>query len=302
MRLPIAHYQNILTDSARWDDIELRDGDIVISPPPKCGTTWTQMICALLIFQSTDFPRPLDAMSLWPDYLIHPREEVVAELAAQRHRRFMKTHTPLDGLPYDEKVTYICVARDPRDAAISWDNHLANTDFPTLMQLRAAAVGAEEGGPPAPLPEPPESARDRFWLWVDSSEDVIGLPSMLHHFSTFWQMRDQPNVVLLHYQEMTEDLDGTMRRLAARLGIEVPEEKWPELVRAASFGEMRSRADELAPEAQIYIDRKEFFHRGTSGQWRELLGPDDLRRYQEKVQKLADPELVDWVHGGKILS
>jgi aryl sulfotransferase len=302
VRLPIAHYQNILTDSARWDDIELRDGDIVISPPPKCGTTWTQMICALLIFQSTDFPRPLDAMSLWPDYLIHPREEVVAELAAQRHRRFMKTHTPLDGLPYDEKVTYICVARDPRDAAISWDNHLANTDFPTLMQLRAAAVGAEEGGPPAPLPEPPESARDRFWLWVDSSEDVIGLPSMLHHFSTFWQMRDQPNVVLLHYQEMTEDLDGTMRRLAARLGIEVPEEKWPELVRAASFGEMRSRADELAPEAQIYIDRKEFFHRGTSGQWRELLGPDDLRRYQEKVQKLADPELVDWVHGGKILS
>jgi aryl sulfotransferase len=302
VRLPIAHYQNILTDSARWDDIELRDGDIVISPPPKCGTTWTQMICALLIFQSTDFPRPLDAMSLWPDYLIHPREEVVAELAAQRHRRFMKTHTPLDGLPYDEKVTYICVARDPRDAAISWDNHLANTDFPTLMQLRAAAVGAEEGGPPAPLPEPPESARDRFWLWADSSEDVIGLPSMLHHFSTFWQMRDQPNVVLLHYQEMTEDLDGTMRRLAARLGIEVPEEKWPELVRAASFGEMRSRADELAPEAQIYIDRKEFFHRGTSGQWRELLGPDDLRRYQERVQKLADPELVDWVHGGKILS
>jgi aryl sulfotransferase len=302
VRLPIAHYQNILTDSARWDDIELRDGDIVISPPPKCGTTWTQMICALLIFQSTDFPRPLDAMSLWPDYLLHPREEVVAELAAQRHRRFMKTHTPLDGLPYDEKVTYICVARDPRDAAISWDNHLANTDFPTLMELRAAAVGAEEGGPPAPLPEPPESARDRFWLWADNSEDVIGLPSMLHHFSTFWQMRDQPNVVLLHYQEMTEDLDGTMRRLAARLGIEVPEEKWPELVRAASFGEMRSRADELAPEAKIYIDRKEFFHRGTSGQWRELLGPDDLRRYQERVQKLAEPELVDWVHGGKILS
>jgi aryl sulfotransferase len=294
-----------LTDSTRWDDIALRDGDIVISTSPKSGSTWTQMICALLIFQSTDFPRPLDAMSPWFDSLLHPREEIVAELSAQRHRRFIKTHTPLDGLPYDERVTYITVGRDPRDVAISWDNHLANTNFPTLMALRAAAVGAEEAGgpPPGPLPEPPESARDRFWLWVGSpAEDMIGLPAMLHHLSTFWQMRDQPNVVLLHYQEMQDDLEGTMRRLAARLGIEVPEEKWPELVKAASFGEMRSRADELAPDGSVWVDRTQFFRRGMSGQWRELLDADDLRRYQDRVKELADPELVDWVHREKILS
>jgi aryl sulfotransferase len=241
-------------------------------------------------------------LSPWADFLLHPREEIVAELSAQRHRRFMKTHVPLDGLPYDERVTYICVGRDPRDAAISWDNHMANTNFPALMELRAAAVGTEEaGGPPGPLPEPLESARDRFWQWADSPEDMIGLSSMMHHFSTFWQMRDQPNVVFLHYQEMRDDLEGAMRRLAAQLGIEVAEEKWPELVRAAGFGEMRRRADELAPEASIWIDPNQFFRRGTSGQWRELLDADDLRRYREKVQKLAEPELVDWVHRGKIL-
>jgi aryl sulfotransferase len=302
MRRPTARYQNSMIDSTRWEDIALRDGDIVISTPSKCGTTWTQMICALLIFQSTDFPRRLSAMSVWPEVLFHPREEIAAELTAQRHRRFMKTHVPLDGLTYDERVTYITVARDPRDAAISWDNHMANTNFPALMELRAAAVGTEEaGGPPGPLPEPLESARDRFWQWADSPEDMIGLSSMLHHFSTFWQMRDQPNVVFLHYQEMQDDLEGTMRRLAARLGIEVPERKWPELVRAASFDEMKNRADELAPEPGIWIDNNQFFRRGTSGQWRELLDADDLRRYRDRVQELADPELVDWVHHGKIL-
>jgi aryl sulfotransferase len=273
-------------DSTRWDDIALRDGDIVISTPSKCGTTWTQMICALLIFQSTDFPRPLGAMSVWVESLLHRREEVMAELTAQRHRRFMKTHIPLDGLPYDKRVTYVCVGRDPRDTAISWDSHVANRK----------AVGAKKTvGPPS------ESARDRFWLWVDSSDDLNGLSGMLHHLSTFWQMRDQPNIVLLHYQEMQDDLEGTMRRLAARLGIEVPERKWPELVRAASFDEMKNRADELAPEPGIWIDNNQFFRRGTSGQWRELLDADDLRRYRDRVQELADPELVDWVHHGKIL-
>ncbi|MDP9843890.1 sulfotransferase domain-containing protein [Streptosporangium lutulentum] len=303
----IARYQNILMDSTRWDDIAFRDGDIVISAPSKCGTTWTQMICALLIFQSTEFPRPLDAISVWPDYLLHLREEIVTELTAQRHRRFMKTHVPLDGLPYDERVTYICVGRDPRDVAISWDNHMANTNFPAVMALRAAVVEAEKADapPPDPLPEQPESAQGRFWLWVDTSEGIVGLRPMLHHLSTFWRMRDRPNVVLLHYQEMQDDLEGVMRRLAARLGIEVPEEKWPELVRAAGFGEMRNRADELAPEARVWIDRKQFFRRGASGQWRELLDADDLRHYRDRVRELAgprvaDPELVNWVHREKI--
>ena len=27
------------------------DGDIIVSTSPKCGTTWAQMLCALLIFQ-----------------------------------------------------------------------------------------------------------------------------------------------------------------------------------------------------------------------------------------------------------
>ena len=48
-------YTSIVCDSSRWDGFEFRDGDIIISTPPKCGTTWTQTICALLIFQTTTF-------------------------------------------------------------------------------------------------------------------------------------------------------------------------------------------------------------------------------------------------------
>ena len=44
------------------------------------------------------------------------------------------------------------------------------------------------------------------------------------------------------------DLAGEMRGLATRLGIEVAESHWRDLVDAATFRNMRARADEIAPD------------------------------------------------------
>lgn len=297
-------YQNLVFDSARWDGFEFRDGDIVISTPPKCGTTWTQTICALLILGPPPFPASLDLLSPWLDMLTRERSSVVADLGAQTHRRFMKTHTPLDGIPWDERVTYICVARDPRDVALSWDNHMDNMDMLALIGAREAAVGLDDvadvlaAGPPVR----PESPRDRFWYWVDE-RPVVGvscLASTVEHVQTFWAVRDRPNVVLLRYEDLQADLAGEMRALADRLGIEVAEAQWPALVEAATFESMRGRASELAPNAtaKLWHDDRQFFNRGTSGQWRELLDDADLGRYRERAVALADPDLIDWLHPG----
>ena len=70
-------------DSARWLGFPFRDGDIVISTRSKTGTTWVQMICALLIFQTPELPAPLAQLSPWLDHLIVPREEVYVQLAGQ---------------------------------------------------------------------------------------------------------------------------------------------------------------------------------------------------------------------------
>src|SRR4051794_30983229 len=112
-------YRSDDEDSGRWDGFKFRDGDIVISTRSKSGTTWTQMICALLVLQTTELPAPLATLSPWLDWLIVPRDRVVAELEAQRHRRFIKTHTPLDGIPIDPRATYVVVARHPLDLAVS---------------------------------------------------------------------------------------------------------------------------------------------------------------------------------------
>ena len=111
-------------------------------------------------------------------------------------------------------------------------------------------------------------------------------------------MAGAPNLVLLHYDDLQTDLEGQMRYLAQRLGIDVPAQRWPELVPAARFTEMRRRADNLVPNRgnALWHDNAEFFHRGTSGQWRSRLNGDDLRRYHLRVAELNDPVVAGWVH------
>jgi aryl sulfotransferase len=79
---PRRHYRSPISDNSRGAGFRFRPGDIVISTPPKCGTTWAQMICALLVFETADLPAPLSALSPWLDMSVRPTEEVHAQLDA----------------------------------------------------------------------------------------------------------------------------------------------------------------------------------------------------------------------------
>src|SRR5947209_3128974 len=196
MRAPVRRYRSIVFDSQRWEGFAFRDEDIVISTPPKCGTTWMQMLCALLVFQTPELPGRLTELSPWVDIQTENLGDVMKTLEGQQHRRFIKSHTPLDGLPFDERVTYICVGRDPRDVAVPWDNHLENMNLSVFLGAGAAAVGIEDlrevmaDGPPPYIEDP----RERFWQWIEADPPLetgmAGLKLTLHHPSTFWEARD----------------------------------------------------------------------------------------------------------------
>ena len=296
-------YRSFVSDSARWDAFEFREGDIVISTPAKCGTTWMQMLCALLVFRTPELPAPLARLSPWLDMQTRPLADVVADLAAQTHRRFIKTHTPLDGLPDDPRVSYVGVARDPRDAALSWDHHMENIELEKFMTARVGAVGTDDleelgltGPPPPPSPDPVE----RFWRWVsgtDLPDDSFGLPGLVHHVATFWDRRQEPNVHLFHYADLQVDLEGQMARLAGCLGLEAPT---PDLVAAAGFSAMKQRADELVPNSDtpFWKSNAAFFDRARAEGWRELLDDDGCRRFDEALGRLAPADLAAFLYGG----
>lgn len=250
-----------------------------------------QMICALLIFQTAELPGRLSELSPWLDFLGTPLDSVVARLESQRHRRFIKTHTPLDGVPIDPRATYIVVARHPLDAAVSAFHQGHNLDRERMRELTGRAQPTT-----TTLPE-------REWLlaWIEANPDphtqLDSLPGFAHHLSDAWTRRHELNVVLVHYQDLCDDLSDEMRRIAGRLGIDVPDSVRPALVDAARFDAMQAHADTLAPDpADILVDQAKFFRRGKSGGGRDLLTRAELVRYNARAAQLMPADLFDWLH------
>ncbi len=289
-------YRSSDEDSGRWIGFPFRDGDIVISTRSKSGTTWVQMICALLIFQAPSLPASLGQLSPWLDFLTAPRDEVYARLAAQRHRRFIKTHTPLDGIPLDPRATYLVTARHPLDMAVSLYHQGDNIDRARMRRL----TGQPE---PAGPPRPRKPVREWLLDWIDDDADpreqLDSLPGVMWHLAGAWARRAWPNVRLVHYDRLRADLEGEMRRLAGELRIAVPEPSWPGLEAAATFGKMSAGAANLVPGQGVLKDSAAFFRRGSSGAGRELLTPEEIAHYHARVAGMAPAGLLSWLHAAE---
>ncbi len=294
-------YQNHHLDSTRWDDFVHRPGDVVISTSYKAGTTWMQRIVSLLILGPGPLAENLMVMSPWIDQrFFGPIEPVLEYLERQEHRRFLKSHLPFDAIPYWEDVRYICVGRDTRDVFMSVFNHYsAYTDLMYEMLAANDPVGG-------PMPRCPEDPRDLWQEWITTPAfpwESDGSPWWSHHYQleSFWEHRDLPNLLLVHYSDLKADLEGEMRRIAGFLGIEVAESLWPELVHGATFESMRAEAIEQAPQMGMVFEGgpARFFFKGTNGRWRDALTADDLELYERAASKL-DPELRRWLEHGRL--
>jgi aryl sulfotransferase len=291
-------YCSWMSNNLRWDRLKLREGDIVISAPPKCGITWTQRLVSLLVFDGPDLPGPLSMVSPWLDLTAAPIEEVVAALDAQDHRRFIKTHTPLDGLVLDDRVTYIGVGRDPRDAAVSM---LMDRD--RMRALHQAAVPSYKrlAAPPGPdfdgEPSAPEVLRGWMERPIMPTQGIASLATILHHYGTVWHRRHLPNVVMFHYADFRVDLVGELIRLAQVLGVGLGRDRAEELAEHAALGAMRARASELAPDAGR--GNEPFFRAGGRREWRDLFSEADHVRYRDRADQLAPPDLLAWAHDGR---
>jgi len=63
----IKDYIGPVTDTRIWNEFALRPGDIVLSTPPKCGTTWSQALLTMLLHGEAVTDRPIWRDSLWLD-------------------------------------------------------------------------------------------------------------------------------------------------------------------------------------------------------------------------------------------
>ena len=211
-------YQNFAMDSTFWNDFKFRGDDIFISSYGKAGTTWIQQIVAQFIFKGETVGLPVGDMSMWVDFRLPPLEVKQPLLDAQQHRRFLKTHLPVDALVFSPKAKYIYVGRDGRDSVWSTYNQHVNL----LDWVYEALEELPDMGPVIQRPTT-EDLREYFYEWYKNE----GYPfwPFWENIRSWWAVRDLPNVMMLHFQNLKDDMQGEMRQVGEFLGCEVDEAK-----------------------------------------------------------------------------
>jgi aryl sulfotransferase len=293
-------YQNHHLDSTRWNYFEQRPGDIVVSTSYKAGTTWMQTIVANLLYPHGDLPMPATQLFPWLDMRIVPLELVLNQLGAQRERRCIKTHLPLDGLPYRDDVRYLMVGRDARDVFMSLLNHWGS-HTPGFYGLMNSVIGRV--GDPFPEFGTDPRAMWREWMtrgWFEWESEGYPYWGHMHHASTWWEFRDLPNIKLVHYADLLEDLEGQMRQIADYLGIDVPEYRWPDVVHACRFETVKRDPEKVVGDMSPSFrgGAQTFINKGTNGRWREMLKDDDLAFYEAAKQRVLPADCAEWLENG----
>lgn len=279
-------------DSTVWNDFGFRDDDIVIATYAKSGTTWTQQIVGQLLFGGAA-DVPVNALSPWLDLRVPPAAEKLALLDAQTHRRFIKTHLPVDALVYSPRAKYLYVARDGRDVVWSLHHHHANGNAEFY-----AAVNDTPGrvGPRIERANP--DVRRYFLDWLE--RDGHPFWPFWENVRSWWAIRDLPNLLLVHFADLKADPEREIRRIADFLEIPIYPDRWPAILEHSSFEWMQRHADLSAPLGGAIWDggAGTFINRGTNDRWRDVLTFEDVVRYESTAERELGPECARWLAHG----
>lgn len=280
-------------DSTVWNDFRFRKGDVVIATYGKSGTTWTQQIVGQILFNGDDSVA-IAEVSPWLDLRVPPKEVKLQLMEAQTHRRFLKTHLPVDALVFSPDAKYLYIGRDGRDVVWSFYNHHVranDTWFATLNDTPGLV------GPPIARVTQDVVPYFRDWL----AKDGHPFWPLWDNVRSWWAIRDLPNVKLLHFNDLKRDLAGEMRKIAAFLDAPIDETRWPGIVERCTFDFMKAHAAQAAPLGGIFWDggAETFINKGTNGRWRDLLTDEDNRLYETRAVDELGADCAHWLATGE---
>ena len=284
-------------DSTIWNDIAFRDDDVIIATYAKSGTTWMQQIVAQLLFDA-DPGVAVAEMSPWVDLRVPPKAVKLPLLEAQTHRRFMKTHLPVDALRFAPQAKYLYVGRDGRDVVWSMYNHHVNAN-----QSWYDALNDTPGRVGPPIGPPPADIRQYWREWFD--RDGHPFWPFWENVRSWWAIRDLPNVKFVHFADLKKDMAGEIRGIADFLGIDIDEARWDDILTHCSFEWMKKNATKTVPLGGAFWDAgaEVFINKGVNGRWTESLTPAEAAAYEERSRAELGDARARWLAvGGPVKS
>ena len=280
-------------DSTIWNDFKFRDDDIVIATYAKSGTTWMQQIIAQLLFNG-EAGLEVSEMSPWMDLRVPPKEIKLPIVEAQKHRRFLKTHLPVDALSFSPKAKYIYIGRDGRDVLWSLHNHHINAN-----QAWYDALNETPGRVGDAINPPTSDIVEYYHQWLE--KDGYPFWSLWDNVRTWWQIKNLENVHFIHFANLKQDMPGEIRKIAQFLDIVIDEDKWQDILEHCSFDYMKANATKSVPLGGVFWDggAETFIHKGINGRWKDKLSQQDIANYEAKAQAELGEACARWLATGE---
>ncbi len=280
-------------DSTIWNDFVFRDDDIVIATYAKAGTTWMQQIIAQLLFDGDPDLQVAD-LSPWVDLRVPPKEVKLAMVEAQSHRRFLKTHLPVDALQFSPKAKYVYIGRDARDVVWSMYNHHAHAN-----QKWYDALNDTPGRVGPPIGPPPDDIRQYWGDWL--KHDGYPFWPFWDNVRSWWQIRNLPNVKHVHFTNLKRDMPGEIRSIAEFLEIPINDSSWDAILEHCSFQWMKTNATKCVVGGGVFWDAGPgvFINKGVNGRWRDILTPEESIEYEKRAEAELGTACALWLATGE---
>ena len=280
-------------DSTRWNDFSFRDDDVIIGTWAKSGTTWMQQILSQLVSQGKNEDFAFTA-SPWLEMRVFPKDEVFQQLEAQQHRRFIKTHLPVDALRFSPQAKYIYIGRDVRDVVWSMYHHHSN------FTPQAYDMFNNTPGLVGPRLEPPKGDVVAYYHEFLDTDAGCFWP-FWSHVQSWWNIRHLPNVLLVHFNNLRANTKAEIERIAAFLEIEVAQQAWPNILQHISLDYMKQQAAKFEMMDAVFIGGgSTFVNKGTNGRWRDVLTPAEVKKADEIAARQLAPECAHWLKTGEL--
>nr|XP_042910405.1 sulfotransferase 1E1 isoform X2 [Parasteatoda tepidariorum] len=174
---------------------EPRPDDLFITTYPKCGATWVQNIVACIHQEGSPFSSALEFFNNAP-FL-----EMSGAEAARIMKRpgAIKTHLPIDVIPWFSQAKYIYVARNPKDCCVSFYHHTKNF---TGYKFKNGSFD------------------DYFELFMKGEVDY---GDYFDSLISWYERRNDPNVLFITYEQLKEDIKRNVLKIANFMGSEYKE-------------------------------------------------------------------------------
>ncbi|KAI0233206.1 Sulfotransferase family cytosolic 1B member 1 [Lamellibrachia satsuma] len=240
------------------------EDDIVVASFPKSGSTWVQEVVYLLNNNMDEKKaRKQNMEDRFPQ--LEYTYPGLAALEAAEGPRLLKTHLPFEMLPKsikeEGKTKLIYIMRNPKDVCVSSYFYSRMHLFLNYQSDLAHYCSSFLTG------------RVSFGPWWD-------------HMKSYYAHRDDPNVLVITYEDMQQDTNKTIQAIASFLGKELSTKQVTRIAKYCSFDEMKKNpASNYSWWDKLGIrqpDESEFLRSGKVGKWAEHL-TSEQSAYIDKI-------------------